>query len=96
MSQLGTNAGPHHAIIYGNAKSICNKESYSDAKVFCKDSNTLGILTFAYNKFLTYTPLEIVKEHQKQLADAGLELMSTDNIPEGNFASLRWPPAKRL
>lgn len=83
MSQYGKNAGARHVQVYGVSTSVVNRNRFSNEELFDKDIRTLGVLSYAHNKFLTCFPKEIVNFHCKQMEDQDVGDVAAEDIPEG-------------
>ena len=74
--------------VHGIAKSIVNKEKYSNEEVFRKDKAVMGSMSMMHNKVLTKMPKEIVDHYTAELECEGLNCNTeADSIPSSEYCS---------
>ena len=85
MVQIGWNAGPRHAQIFGCAKSFTRR---LDAKARqAADRDVICALSFMWSFIRRLMPKEPVDAVEKALTDAGLPPLATRDIDAG----MSWP-----
>jgi hypothetical protein len=86
MAQVGWNAGPQHATIWGLAQSYCKKLD-SGTKIE-HDRDAISLLTLCWSLSKAYMPSDVIAPIETALADSGMPRIATRNVPEG---VLKWP-----
>jgi hypothetical protein len=79
--QLGWNAGPRHARVWGLAKSFTKKLNSSDMTEH--DADAIALLTLCWSQAKTHMLTEIMGEIEKNFEESNLPRIATRNIPEG-------------
>ncbi|KAJ7065950.1 hypothetical protein B0H15DRAFT_794486, partial [Mycena belliarum] len=79
--QLGWNAGPHHARVFGLAKSYTKKLDKTAAAMHDEDAIAAIALTWGFCKALL--PTDVMDEIEGCLDAAGLPRMATRQVEEG-------------
>jgi hypothetical protein len=83
--QLGWNAGPMHARVYGLAKSY-SKHVDPDTMID-RDSDAIASLTIMWGLIKSLIPEEVVSEVNQCLDNEGMPRMATRNIEPGMYYS---------
>ncbi|KAJ7650551.1 hypothetical protein FB45DRAFT_1077286 [Roridomyces roridus] len=90
MVQIGWNAGPRHARIFGLAKSYTKKIDGETA--IDHDLDAIAALNLTWNFAKSFLPEELIGEVTRDVEESGLPKMATWNVPEGlltqNYSSL--------
>jgi hypothetical protein len=81
MVQLGWNAGPRHARVFGLAKSYTKKLS-EDMKAD-HDNDAIALLTLCWSLAKAYLPEEVTRNIEDCMKDSGLPTIATRNVKEG-------------
>lgn len=79
--QLGWNAGPRHARVWGLSKSYVKK--IDDAGMIDRDSDAIATITMVWGLIMSHMPHEVLDEVNTHLVDSGMPRMATRNISEG-------------
>lgn len=83
FAQIGWNAGPRHARVFGLAKSFSKK--LSSATMIDQDEDCIGALTLFWSLLQVKMPSEIMSAVQSSLEESGLPSLATRNVPEGGY-----------
>ncbi|KAI0057689.1 hypothetical protein BV25DRAFT_1812114 [Artomyces pyxidatus] len=83
MVQLGWNAGPRHARVWGLAKSFTKNLSANDR--YAADQRAVAALSLMWSFVRTCLPLEIVDAVEDVLDEAGMPRLATRNIEQGKL-----------
>lgn len=81
MSQVGWNAGPRHASVWGLAKSYTKK--LDDVTKIEHDKDAISLLTLCWSLSKVYLPAEAILPIETALAKSGMPRIATQNVPEG-------------
>lgn len=88
MAQIGWNAGPRHATVWGLAKSYTKKLD-STARVE-HDKDAISLLTLCWSLSKAYLPAEVILPIETALAVSGMPRIATRNVPEGGVNRLSY------
>ncbi|KAJ7924665.1 hypothetical protein B0H13DRAFT_1601450, partial [Mycena leptocephala] len=81
MVQVGWNAGPRHARIFGLAISYTKK--LDKATVVDHDLDTIGTLTLLWSIVKSLLPAETINGVTAAVGEIGLPKLATHNVSEG-------------
>ncbi|KAJ7816004.1 hypothetical protein B0H13DRAFT_1621333, partial [Mycena leptocephala] len=81
MVQVGWNAGPRHARIFGLAISYTKK--LDKATVVDHDLDTIGTLTLLWSIVKSLLPAETIDGVTAAVGEIGLPKLATHNVSEG-------------
>ena len=80
MVQLGWNAGPWHAHVWGLAKSYCKKV---DEEVMIDHDQEAIALVLCWSLAKANLPSKVMAHIEQCLEESGLPTIATRNVPEG-------------
>ena len=78
MVQIGWNAGPHHARVFGLAKSFTKNLDLIDC-----DEDAVAALFIFWALVQAYMPSEVVSHVEECLEKEGLPHLATRNVDQG-------------
>lgn len=81
MAQLGYNAGPRHARVWGLAKSFSKK--LPEDLMQQRDRDAVAMLSMVWGILRTHMPSEGVDAMEDLLEATGMPRMATRNLEEG-------------
>jgi hypothetical protein len=81
MVQLGWNAGPRHARVFGLAKSY--RKKVDPETMVAHDEDIIAALTIMWALVRSVMPSEVMDGVEKDLEESGLPRLATCNIDEG-------------
>ncbi|KAJ7656713.1 hypothetical protein DFH06DRAFT_1198319 [Mycena polygramma] len=81
LVQVGWNAGPRHARVFGLAKSY-TKHLPAETAVD-HDEDAIAAMTLTWSACKAFLPTEVTSEIEKHLETAGLPRMATRQVPPG-------------
>jgi len=85
MTQIGWNAGPHHACVFGLAKSFAKK--LDKGIQINRDEDAVAALSIFWALICTHMPVEVVSHVEECLEKEGLPHLATRNVKEGFILS---------
>jgi hypothetical protein len=83
MVQLGWNAGPRHARVWGLAKSFNRK--IDNATMIDRDEDAIALLTLCWSLAKASMPGEVIDVLDDSLKVSGMPRIATRNVPEGKI-----------
>jgi hypothetical protein len=83
MVQLGWNAGPRHARVWGLAKSFNRK--IDKATMVERDEDAIALMTLCWSLAKASMPGEVMDVLEDSLKKSGMPRIATRNIPEGKI-----------
>ena len=83
MVQLGWNAGPRHARVWGLAKSFNRK--IDEVTMTERDEDAIALMTLCWSLAKGSMPGEVMDVLEDSLKDSGMPRIATRNVPEGKF-----------
>jgi hypothetical protein len=86
MVQLGWNAGPRHAKVWGLAKSYL--DTTDQETMINHDEDAVALLTVCWSLAKAAMPLEITNHIEGCLESSGLPRVATRNLPEGKLSCI--------
>jgi hypothetical protein len=86
MVQVGWNAGPRHARVWGLAKSFNRK--IDKATMIGRDEDVIALLTLCWSLAKASMPREVMDTIEDSLKESGMPRIATRNIPEGKIFDL--------
>jgi hypothetical protein len=86
MVQIGWNAGPRHARVWGLAKSFNRK--IDKATMIGRDEDAIALLTLCWSLAKASMPREVMDTLEDSLKASGMPRIATRNIPEGKIYDL--------
>lgn len=86
MVQLGWNAGPHHATIWGLAKSYDRK--IDEETMAAHDEDILAAVSIFWGLVQVKMPVEVTSHVNSHLDAEGLPCMATRNVATGLSTSI--------
>jgi hypothetical protein len=86
MVQIGWNAGPRHARVWGLAKSFNRK--IDNATMIGRDEDVVALLTLCWSLAKASIPREVMNSLEDSLKVSGMPRIATRNIPEGKIYDL--------
>ncbi|KAG8923024.1 hypothetical protein FRC02_011447 [Tulasnella sp. 418] len=81
MIQVGWNAGPRHARVFGLAKSYTKK--LDETKKAQRDSNIVAAFSVMWNMSKAFLPAEVTKAGEDALRSTGMPALATRHVREG-------------
>ncbi|KAF8233988.1 hypothetical protein L208DRAFT_1058591, partial [Tricholoma matsutake] len=81
MVQLGWNAGPRHARVWGLAKSFNWK--IDKATMVERDEDAIALMTLCWSLAKASMPSEVMDDLEDSLKKSGMPRIATRNVPEG-------------
>ena len=94
MVQLGWNAGPRHARVWGLAKSFNRK--IGKATMIERDEDAIALMTLCWSLAKASLPGEVMDILEDSLKDSGMPRIATRNVPEGKIYNLYLPASDYL
>jgi hypothetical protein len=85
MVQIGWNAGPHHAKVFGLAKSFTKK--LDKDTLIDRDEDAVAALSIFWALVRALMPSEVVEHVEECLEKEGLPHLATRNVDEGCLSS---------
>ncbi|KAF8226566.1 hypothetical protein L208DRAFT_1301335 [Tricholoma matsutake] len=89
MVQLGWNAGPQHARVWGLAKSFNQK--INKATMIEQDEDAIALMTLCLS--LAKASMDVLED---SLKESGMPRITTRNVPEGKIHNLNVPASAYL
>lgn len=86
MVQLGWNAGPRHARVWGLAKSFNRK--IDKATMTGRDEDAIALMTLCWSLAKASIPGEVMDVLEDSLKESGMPRIATRNVPEGKIHNL--------
>ena len=86
MVQLGWNAGPRHARVWGLAKSFNRK--IDKATMIERDEDAIALMTLCWSLAKASMPHEVMDVLEGSLKESGMPRIATRNVPEGKIHNL--------
>jgi hypothetical protein len=83
MVQLGWNAGPCHAQVWGLAKSYC--KMLGDEVKADHDQDAIALVTLTWSLAKANLPVQVIVHIETCLKESGLPWIASRNIPEGGI-----------
>ncbi|KAJ7248679.1 hypothetical protein C8J57DRAFT_1672411, partial [Mycena rebaudengoi] len=87
MVQIGCNVGPHHACIFGLAKSFT--KNLDDATKANHDHDAIAAANIVWGFSKAWLPTDIIGTIEDHLLESGIPRMATHHIPEGTGFCLK-------
>ncbi|KAJ6467425.1 hypothetical protein C8R45DRAFT_838483, partial [Mycena sanguinolenta] len=81
MVQIGWNAGPYHARVFGLAKSF-NKNLDDESKTE-HDHDAIAAVNIVWGAAKTWLPTDVTSNIDDTLAKSGMPRIATRNVSEG-------------
>lgn len=86
MVQVGWNAGPRHARVWGLAKSFSRK--IDKETMTGRDEDAIALLTLCWSLAKASMPAEVMDVLEASLKESGMPRIATRNVPEGGAVLL--------
>ena len=83
MVQLGWNAGPRHARVWGLAVSY-RKKLDEEVKA-SHDQDAIALVTLTWSLAKANLPAQVIEHIEACLKESGLPRIATRNIPDGRI-----------
>jgi hypothetical protein len=85
MVQVGWNAGPWHARVWGLAKSF-NRKIDRDTMVE-RDEDAIALMTLCWSLAKASMPGEVMNVLEDSLKESGMPRIAMRNVPEGEICT---------
>jgi len=84
MVQLGWNAGPRNATIWGLAKSYVRKLDMDT--MISRDEDIIAVISLFWSLVKAVMPTDVTDHIEQCLSSSGLPTIATQNVDEGECA----------